>query len=413
VAERALDGGGLELTIATPAFSAPAKVQVFLPVGYDAEPNRRWPVTYYLHGMQGDEKRFKPWYGDLIKDFPSIVVAPDGGQGGFYSDWYNGGAGGPPMYETYDIDQLIPLIDGRFRTIAHRRGRVVIGESMGGYGVMTLAARHPDVFAAAASLSGAVDSNHYGAIALISAGPPIQGGEPNAIYGPRATEEIRWHGHNPTDLADNLRSLALQVRTANGVPNPGIGENPASADGASCVVEGGVHMASVNFHDALAALHIPHLYTDYGPGCHTKGNFVRELTDTFKTFKQVLAAPPAAPRTFDYASIKPAFDVWRWHVAADPKRALEFLRLRNVSARGLTLVGSGRTTVTTPPLFRGPARVHVQGATPAIATPDAKGRIRFAVDLGPPDADQENTPGAVTTKTTRTVKLSYSRPDQT
>src|SRR5207244_4343332 len=142
----------------------PPKVQVFLPAGYDADSGRRWPVTYYLHGANGDAARFHAWYGDLIQKFPSIVVAPAGGALGFYSDWFNNGAGGPPMYETYDIDQLIPLIDARFRTAATRAGRAVIGESMGGYGVTTYAARHPDAFAAAATLSGAVDSNYLPAI---------------------------------------------------------------------------------------------------------------------------------------------------------------------------------------------------------------------------------------------------------
>ena len=47
---------------------------------------------------------------------------------------------------------------------------------------------------------------------MLSASPEFQGGQPDAIYGPRATQEIRWHGHNPTDLAANLRGLDLQVR---------------------------------------------------------------------------------------------------------------------------------------------------------------------------------------------------------
>ena len=125
VAERSLGPRSVELTIATPSFAAPTRVQVFLPAGYDGDAGRRWPVTYYLHGAQGDEKRFAPWYGDLIGDVPSIFVAPAGGAVGFYSDWYNGGAGGPPKYETYDIDELIPIIDARFRTIARRAGRAL------------------------------------------------------------------------------------------------------------------------------------------------------------------------------------------------------------------------------------------------------------------------------------------------
>ncbi len=89
----------------------------------------------------------------LTQSFPSIVVSPNG-DSGYWSDWYNGGALGPPMYETYVIDQLIPLIDANFRTIADRSQRAVMGVSMGGYGAMMLAARHPDLFAAAANISG-------------------------------------------------------------------------------------------------------------------------------------------------------------------------------------------------------------------------------------------------------------------
>src|SRR5439155_345015 len=66
VAEQPIGDRGVDLTIATTAFAAPTHVQVFLPAGYAADPARRWPVTYYLHGAQGDEKRFDAWYGDLI-----------------------------------------------------------------------------------------------------------------------------------------------------------------------------------------------------------------------------------------------------------------------------------------------------------------------------------------------------------
>jgi pimeloyl-ACP methyl ester carboxylesterase len=290
------------------------------------------------------------------------------------------------MYETYVIKQLIPLIDRRFRTKRARSQRAVLGVSMGGSGSMMLAAEHPDLFGAASSISGAVDSNLPANGAVLSISPEFQGAQPDAIYGPRATQEIRWHGHNPTDLAANLRGLDLQVRTANGVPNPGLGEDPTSADTASCVVEGGVHMASVDFRDALDALQIPHVFKDYGPGCHTQANFMRELSDTFAVFAKDFAHPVAAPRTFDYMSIEPSFDVWGWHVRTDPKRAVEWLRMRNVSRRGFTLVGSGTTTVTTPAWFH-------------------RRRRTFTVDLGPADTHQENTPGASPANVARTVTL--------
>ena len=98
---------------------------------------------------------------------------------------------------------------------------------MGGFGAISYAARHPDRFTAAASFSGAVDTNDPADIA-------ITGDEP---FGPRATQEVRWRGHNPWDLAANLRGLSLTVRTGNGLPGGPFG----GGDG----VEQVVHRMSV------------------------------------------------------------------------------------------------------------------------------------------------------------------------
>ena len=387
----------VELTIETPAFTEPTKVLVDLPKGYDENPSKRWPVTYVTAGTMNNYDSFnKVIHGnELADDYPSIIVSPDGNSG-YWSDWYNAGALGPPMYETYVIDQLIPLIDDHFRTIPDRSARAIFGISMGGYGAAMLAAHHPDLFVAAASLSGAVDSNLAANGAVLSISSTFDGGPVDAIYGPRSTQEVRWRGHNPTDLATNLQDVDLQVRTANGVPNPGIGEDPASADTASCVVEGGVHMASVNFHQRLAALHIPHLWKDYGPGCHTPPNFTRETVDTLDAFEQVLADPPAPPRRFDYRSIDPAFSVWDWSVVADPDRALEFMRMKHAGPGGLTLIGSGQTSVTTPPFFKRLRKVDlVSAGEPAVPfRPSSEGRLSFDVDLGAAHPDQQYTDAA-------------------
>ncbi len=405
VAEKPLDGGGIELTIETPAFTAPALVEVFLPAGYDADPERRWPVTYYLHGAQGDQARFHDWFGDLIADHPSIVISPDGGGFGFYSDWYNGGAGGAPMYETYFVDQLIPLIDQRFRTTADRAGRALIGESMGGYGVTSYAARHPDLFAAAASMSGAVNTANPFAIALVSGTPPAEGGLPNAIYGDRATQEVRWRGHNPVDLAGNLAAVDLQVRTAQGTPNPAIeGNDPASSF--SCGVESQIFQMNIEFHQRLLDLGVPHQWQDLGTGCHSLPIFRQEFTDSLPRLEQVIADRAPEPRRFSYRSIEPTFDIFGWQVDADPARALEFMQMGDAGSSGLTLVGSGTTRVATPPFFPGLKQVDV--VTPEATeelSPDRDGRLRFDVDLGAPNSQQQYTPGATTTETSRAVSF--------
>jgi S-formylglutathione hydrolase FrmB len=410
-AKKRLEPRVVELTISTPAFTTPTHVDVDLPVGYDADRERRWPVAYFLAGTMNTYASFNSVvHGvELSKSFPAIIVSPNG-DSGYWSDWYNGGAFGPPEYETYVIEQLIPLIDHHFRTIPERSQRAVAGVSMGGYGSMMFAARHPDLFADAASISGAVDSNPAPLAAALSTSPTFQGGEVDAIYGPRATQEIRWHGHNPTDLANNLRGLDLQVRTANGIPNPAIGEELLSADSVSCVIEGGVHLASVDFHEKLTELGIPHLWEDYGAGCHTPPNFEREIADTMTVFTEEFEHPPAPPSPFDYESIEPEFDVWGWHVGVDPGRAVEELQLQSVSAEGLTLIGSGTTSVITPPLFPGVGLVELHNAVQSAVRPDRKGRLHFTVDLGPADAQQQDTPGAVPAEVRKSVTFTPSSP---
>ena len=390
----------VELTIETPAFAAPTKVHVILPTGYDAEPTRRWPVTYFTAGTMNRFNSFTDALDGaaLTAGFPSIIVSPDANSG-YWSDWYNAGSFGPPKYETYVIDQLIPLIDERFRTLAGRDNRAIFGISMGGYGAMMLAARHPDRFVAAATLSGTVDTNLPVNGSVLSISSTFDGAEPDAIYGPRATQEVRWRGHNPYDLAGNLDGMDLQVLTANGTLNPEIGEGGDPNDALSCAVERGVHAASVNLHERFVELGISHGWTDYGPGCHSTQNFQREVIDTVEAFAGTFADPPPRPSEVDYRSIEPRFDVWGWSVAADPERALEFLRLRG-SRSGARLDGSGLTRVTTPVWYRGLKAVDVNGRKLA---PRADGRLRFTVDLGPAHTVQQYTPGAPTTMKSRRV----------
>ena len=376
------------LTIKTDAFAEPTDVDVFLPTGYDADPKRRWPVTYVTAGTMNNYDSFRKVLKgvDLTAKYPSLIVSPDGNSG-YWSDWYNGGAFGPPKYETFVIDQLIPLIDARYRTAADRAHRLITGVSMGGYGAAMFAARHPDLFAAVSSISGADDSNLPYLAAALSASSTFDGGPVDAIYGPRATQEVRWRGHNPVDLAENLRDVDVQVRTANGIPAPEIGENPASADSVSCVVEQGVYQGSMSFHHRLDAIGKRHFYKDYGNGCHTIPNFRRESVDTLNAFTKLLADPPPDPTSFDYKTIEAHYDIWGWHVDADPARALEFMRAQGSSER-LKLTGSGRTTVSR--AYPGLRLVDVDG----VPTRVVKGRLTATVDLGAPDTTQQYTPGA-------------------
>ncbi|WP_461154654.1 alpha/beta hydrolase [Saccharopolyspora tripterygii] len=376
--------------MSTSTFTSPTKVEVMFPTGYSDEQARRWPATYYLNGTNGDQTWFRTVYDGEAKtaSYPSLIVAP-AGHAGYWSDWYNNGNGGPPEYETFVIRQLIPLIDANFRTSSGRAHRGVLGESMGGYGTLMLAARHPDLFAAASSLSGAVDTNFAPGTAALTASPAFDLSPPDSIYGPRATEEVRWRGHNPTDLAANLRPVDLQLYTGNGVPDSReIGDVPAL-----CAVESGIiEPETRNLHNALVGLGITHELKTYNWGCHTPSQIRQEITDSLPRFADLFARPDAAPASFDYSSIEPHFEVFGWSMQADPNRALEFLHLHDVSETGLRITGSGTTTVATPPLFQGFATVTV--TVDGVATtvrPDQTGRISFTADLGPANRQQQYT----------------------
>lgn len=298
-------------------------------------------------------------------------------------------------------DQLIPLIDSRYRTMPNRAQRAVFGISMGGYGSLMLAARHPDLFGSASSISGAVDSNLPLLGTALSISSTFDGGAIDAINGPRATQEIRWRGRNPTDLAANLRDTDLQLRTANGILNPEIGEGDSPDDSLSCLVENGVYQGSTSMHERLVQLGVKHLWKDYGNGCHTSENFTRQVIDTLAVFQKNFANPASATDNFEYRTIEPRFGIYGWTVEADPKRAVEFMAVQGGRNR-LTLEGSGLTPVTTPPWYRGLKKVDVNGKP---ARPGNGGRLRFKVDLGPAHTGQQYTLEGATSFNSRKVTL--------
>lgn len=284
------------LTISSPSFSTNTIVEITLPTGYEIDAARRWPTTYYLAGTNHDETTFRADYDgeNLTSSYPSIVVSPDG-QSGYWSDWFNVGLGGAPTYETFVVSQLIPLIDANFRTMANRANRAIMGESMGGYGATMMAARHPDLFVAASSLSGAVDAHYLPGTLITTVSPALMLALPDSIHGPRSEQEVRWRGLNPADIAANLRDIQLQVRSGSGVLSASNGET--LPDQAGCPLEWGViKPESVALHNVLNALEVRHEYQQYDWGCHSVALFEHEIRDTLPGFVRAFGASAPARR---------------------------------------------------------------------------------------------------------------------
>ena len=380
-----------ELRFRTPALVGETRVRVLLPAGYDADSHRRYPVLYLLHGGTGGYVDWTTTGGAeaISAAYPLIIVMPDGSGYGSYMDWWNFGAGGPPMWETYHVRQLLPWIDERYRTIPERDGRAIAGLSMGGGGTMHYAARHPDLFTAAAAFSGAVDSNTVPVQLLMQTGGLQDGHAPGALLGLRATEEVRWRGHNAWDLAENLRGLFLQLDTGNGLPG-----GPGGDTGDP--VEAAVHEMMVNLHNRLTALDFPHIWNDYGAGGHAWFYWRRDLTELLPRLMDRFAHPVDPPSPFTYTSIDATYDVWGWQVSID-RPALEFSRLEDASADGFQLVGSGAAEVTTAALFEpsSPVTVHIDdadGSRDVAAVADATGALTVPVSLGPGNPEQQLSP---------------------
>jgi enterochelin esterase family protein len=137
---------------------------VLLPPGSDARSGRRYPLLVGLTGFTGSGVQmlnFDPWQPNLAQrleqlydsGMPHVIVAlPDcftrlGG-----SQYVNSEAVG--RYEDYVVEEIVPLVDAHFRTVAAPKGRGVFGKSSGGYGAIMLGMKHPEVFGALACHSG-------------------------------------------------------------------------------------------------------------------------------------------------------------------------------------------------------------------------------------------------------------------
>ena len=176
-----------------------------------------------------------------------------------------------PRWETYHVGQLIPWVDATYRTVAARRGRAVAGLSMGGFGALSYAVRHPGTFAAVSSYSGALEVGS------------------DEAWGPRSVNAARWRAHLPISNAARLRSFALiELRTGDGRPGP-LDRRGTSPDCDACFLERYLYGSNARFHRRLQKLGIRHTWDDYGPGTHDWPYWQRALRETLPALERAFA----------------------------------------------------------------------------------------------------------------------------
>lgn len=236
-------------TVTTATFSSRAlgvdkQYVVYLPSGY-ADSDARYPVVYMLHGLGGNEGNWSEYMG-LAKaadamNLAAIVVMPDGDDS-FYTNWatavdYDACLAGSrafgtakdmrtycvreAKYEDYIVQDLVGHVDATYRTVPERRARSIGGLSMGGFGALKLAMRHPQLFGSVAS--------HSGVAALLYTGPfpyekgkVVLGDDPQAwitspgdfgvlfgnVFG---TDIATWRANDPAVLAQQVDNGDLAI----------------------------------------------------------------------------------------------------------------------------------------------------------------------------------------------------------
>ena len=138
---------------------------VYVPPGYDDDPQRRFPCVYVIQGLTGqldmwrNREAFRPSYLENIDELfgsgeapPALVAFVDCWTSLGGSQFLNSPATG--RYQDFLCDEVVAFVDGRYRTIPDRDHRGIQGKSSGGYGALVTPMLRADVFSALASHAG-------------------------------------------------------------------------------------------------------------------------------------------------------------------------------------------------------------------------------------------------------------------
>jgi Putative esterase len=138
---------------------------VYLPPGYDEDEERRYPSIYVIQGLTGqldmwrNRTAFRRNFPELVDELfakgespPAILVWVDAWTSLGGSQFID--SPGTGRYHTHIVDELVPFVDERYRTLPEAANRGIAGKSSGGYGAMVNPMLRPDVFGGMATHAG-------------------------------------------------------------------------------------------------------------------------------------------------------------------------------------------------------------------------------------------------------------------
>lgn len=247
------------------------KAAVVLPASY-TKSKATYPVLYLLHGGGG---HFRDWLNstpdkmvvkDLADQYNLIIVMPEGETFGWY---LNSPVKKDNLFETYIIDEVIPKIDKDYRTVKNAKGRVITGLSMGGHGALYLSSRHPQLFCAAGSMSGAVDLDIKNWKIPPDFAKDVKS-RFETILGQDTTTSTLYSENSVVNMADKMKSNGLKLII-------------------DCGVDDFLLEPNRELHHRLVYNHTPHDYTEH-PGGHSWDYWQNSLPYHVLFFHKILKA---------------------------------------------------------------------------------------------------------------------------
>jgi putative tributyrin esterase len=183
---------------------------VVLPASFDADKTKRFPILYELHGL-GDNEQFFVHSGlwnlvedererHELKDF--LIATPAGG-----ASFYINSKDGKVRYEDFLLQEFFPFIEKKYRASPGRANRAISGVSMGGYGALHLAFRHPHLFGSVSAHSAALIEKLP---AFVNAPQSVRSRILGAVFG--VPPDIAfWNVNSPLTLARSANLSGLKI----------------------------------------------------------------------------------------------------------------------------------------------------------------------------------------------------------
>jgi S-formylglutathione hydrolase FrmB len=185
---------------------------VVLPPSFDVDKSRHFPILYFLHGLGDNEQFFihsAAW--NLVEDMRDkgelgdfLIATPEA-----RSSFYINARDGKNRYEDFLVQEFFPYIEKRYRALPGRPDRAISGISMGGYGALHLAFRHPQLFSSVSAHSAALINKLPAFLAGVTPDSPrsrVLGG----VFG-NPPDPSFWEQNSPITIARTANLAGMKI----------------------------------------------------------------------------------------------------------------------------------------------------------------------------------------------------------